>query len=112
VTVGHLAEAEGARAAAAPAQTGSLGLAVEPLPPDRARALGLGSGGVLVRDVEDGSPAAAAGIQRGDVIAEVDRRPIAGVEDLRRAVARHAKGSPALMLVHRDGGALYVAVVA
>jgi len=112
VTVGRLAEAADARASAAPARTGSLGLAVEPLAPEKARELGLASGGVVVRAVEDDSPASTAGIQPGDVIAEVDRHPVTGVEDLRRAVARHPKGSPALMLIHRDGGALYVAVVA
>ena len=108
-TVGRLAEAEDARKAE-PARASSLGLAVEPLGPDQARELGVGSRGVLVRSVEDGSPADAAGLQAGDVISEVDRRPISGVDDLRRALAQHPKGSPALLLVHRDGAALYVAV--
>ncbi|MBI2525776.1 MAG: DegQ family serine endoprotease [Candidatus Rokubacteria bacterium] len=91
--------------------TGSLGLAVQPITPEQAREMGLGSKtGVLVRGVEDGSRAAGAGIQPGDVIVEVDRHPIGNVRDLRRSLEEHHKGTPTLFLVHRDGESLYLAL--
>ncbi|HEU4658770.1 MAG TPA: S1C family serine protease [Capillimicrobium sp.] len=38
--------------------------------------------GLLVRDVQDGSAAARAGVERGDVLVSLGGRPIAGVDDL------------------------------
>jgi serine protease Do len=63
-----------------------------------------------VKGVQDGSPAANAGIQSGDVIVEVDHQPVANVSELRRAVDKHAKGTPIVVLVHRNGSSLYAAI--
>ena len=88
-----------------------LGLSVESLTPDLARQLGLSeSRGVIVKGVQDGSPAAEAGIQPGDVIVEADRHPVASVTELRRVVETHAKGTSLLMLVHRNGSSIYAAI--
>ncbi len=55
--------------------TGALGLRVEPLPRDRAGALGLKEGqGVIVSAVQPNSPASEAGIRPGDVIEEAGVR--------------------------------------
>ena len=90
---------------------GLLGLTVEPITPDLARALRLPDDkGVVVRDVQDSSPAAHAGIEAGDVIVEVDRQPVTSAPHMKDLVDRHLKGAPLLMLVHRDGSNLYVAV--
>ncbi len=106
----QLAESE-ERPAAKAAGRGSLGLAVQPLTPEVAKELGLADRrGVLVRDVEDGSPAANAGIRAGDVIVEIDRQPIASVTDVKRVLDRHAKHAPVLFLVHRNDASLYLAV--
>lgn len=52
------------------------------------RAVGLPErDGVLVREVEDGSPASVAGIAQGDLIADVDGRPITSADDLFDALA-------------------------
>jgi serine protease Do len=66
--------------------------------------------GVVVTSVEDGSPAAHAGIRPGDVILEVDRRPVKDVAGLKRLVDSHAKGTPLVMLLRRQDATLYVAV--
>src|SRR6266508_1740308 len=88
-----------------------LGLSVESLTPALARQLGLSeSRGVIVKGVQDGSPAAEAGIQPGDVIVEADRHPVASVTELRRVVETHAKGTSLLMLVHRNGSSIYAAI--
>jgi serine protease Do len=88
-----------------------LGLTVETLTPDVARELGLSdSHGVVVRGVRESSPAEKAGIRPGDVIAEVDHHPVASTVELKRVLGKHAKGSPVVMLIHRDGNNLYVAM--
>jgi serine protease Do len=74
---------------AEPAKTAisAFGLEVQPLTADLAKPLGLPAGlkGVVVSSVKDGSPAAEAGIQEGDVITKVvrDRRiqPLTGVQE-------------------------------
>ena len=89
----------------------SLGLQVEALTPELANQLGLeDTRGVVVRNVKDPSPAADAGIQPGDVVVEVDHHPIASVGEMKRAVAQHSKGTPLLVLLHRKGASLYVAL--
>ena len=84
------------------------GLEVAPL--DRAARQQLGAGprleGVLVRGVERGSAAARAGLRPGDVILEVDRRPVPDVEAFRSAVSR--SGDTVLLLVWRDGRATWI----
>ncbi len=110
VTIAKLAEPEERQAARAGAGP-SLGLAVQTVTPGLAQELGLPErSGVLVRGVEDGSPAANAGVQPGDVIKEIDRRPVTSADELRQAVAAHRPGAPVLFLVRRNGGSLYLAV--
>ncbi|MFQ5695898.1 MAG: DegQ family serine endoprotease, partial [Terriglobia bacterium] len=91
----------------------SFGLAVQSLTPELARQLGFGKAqGVLVRGVEQGSPAGSAGIQPGDIIVEVDHHPVTSVHELEQAMGKHRNGTPILFLVRRNGGNLYVAVAA
>ncbi len=92
-TLGELpsSEDEAGRNASAP-EAGSLGLQVQPVPADRARALGLPDGaGLLVAGVRPGSAAADAGFRPGDVIEEVNREPIEGASALRDAVSAPAR---------------------
>jgi serine protease Do len=87
---------------------GRLGLAVRPIAPDEARELGLqGTGGLLVAEVDPSGPAAAAGIRPGDVIEQVNKKPVKDAAELRAAVK--ASGDvPALVLVSRKDGSLYL----
>ena len=67
-----------------------LGVAVAPsdVAREMRRSVGLPEReGVLVRGVEDGSPAAAAGIQAGDLIVEAGGRPVKDADDLHAALA-------------------------
>src|ERR1051325_6665982 len=62
-----------------------LGLDVRPVTPEIARQLNLPSPeGVVVARVEDGSPAAEAGVQRGDVIREINRQRVRTMADFDR----------------------------
>ncbi len=109
-TVARLEDGEAQAAATEPAGT-RLGLSGRALTPRLAEQLGVRDArGVLVDDVEDGGRAQTAGIAPGDVIVEVDRQPVASVDALQKAIQRHPAGTPLLVLLHREGQSLYVAV--
>lgn len=90
-----------------------LGLAVQPLTPALAKQLGVpDTGGLVVAGVKDGSPAAEAGIQSGDVIVQVNRKPTRTVAEFRQALAAQKPGEPTLLQIHRGDASLFVAVTA
>ncbi|MCE9546649.1 MAG: trypsin-like peptidase domain-containing protein [Planctomycetia bacterium] len=62
----------------------------------------LQEGGVLVLSAENGSPAAQAGLREGDVMIELDDRPVTGVDDLHRLLAPEKIGRAAEVVVLRD----------
>jgi serine protease Do len=66
--------------------------------------------GVVVTAVEPGSAAAEATIQPGDVIREVNRKPIADVEDFANKIEKTKGKEGILLLVQRGQNALYIAV--
>jgi serine protease Do len=102
---------EATQTAGAESNKGALGLSVQSVTPDVARSLGLEQPeGVVVRGVRNDSPAANAGIRPGDVIVAVDRQTVKNVDEMKRALEKHQAGTPTLLLVHRDGGKLYVSV--
>jgi len=90
---------------------GKLGISVEPLTPEIAQELQLkpGTTGVVVDSVDPTSPAVEAGIQRGDVIQEVNRQPVRSADDLRAAVEKSGT-KPALLLLNRRGETIFLAV--
>jgi serine protease Do len=92
------------------AASSRLGLAVGPVTPEIARELELkDTTGVVVMRVQPGSTADEAGVQRGDVIVEVDRTPVKTIQDFEKATAQ-AAGKQVLMRVQRSGGAMYIAM--
>ena len=60
--------------------------------------------GALVQDVQPGSPADNAGLQRGDVIVEVNRHAQKTAADVAKALSDIPKGEDALVLVWSNGG--------
>jgi S1-C subfamily serine protease len=110
VKLRELASTQTAEAVSEPAEGARLGLAVRPVTPEDARQLGLESGkGLLVAEVDPAGPAAAAGIQPGDVIEEVNRKPVTDAAEL-RAAAKSSGDRPALVLVNRKGASLFLAM--
>jgi S1-C subfamily serine protease len=59
--------------------------------------------GVLVLEVVDGGSAARAGVERGDVIVAFDDAPVAGVDDLHRALTVERAGVPVELRLLRRG---------
>ncbi len=86
------------------------GLGVMELTRDIVRQLDLSSGerGVVISDVDEDSPAGEAGLRRGDVIEEVEHRPIRSLMGFNSAVRRAAGLRTVLLLVNRAGKRSYV----
>jgi serine protease Do len=88
-----------------------LGLRVAPIPESMRRRLGLDAGGLMVSDVELGSPAGESGIRSGDVIVTINNREISQPSDLVEEWAKaRRENRPILLRVNRDGQPLFVAV--
>ena len=79
-----------------------------PLPPRLVQTLGRRAG-VEVVEVVDGSPAAGAGLRRGDVIVELGGEPVEGVGDLQRLMAAELIGRSVAVRVLRGGETISVA---
>jgi serine protease Do len=86
------------------------GVSVENLTPQVARGLKIPAGtmGVIVNEVSPSSDAAAAGLRQGDVILEVNRRPVKNVAEFEASVKNSKDGT--LLLVNRDGRTIYIGV--
>nr|WP_246099198.1 DegQ family serine endoprotease [Tepidimonas sediminis] len=83
---------------------GRIGVAIEPVDKELAESLGLPqAGGALVRGVEEGSPAAKAGLEPGDIILRFDGKAIDKSVDLPRIVGNTRPGTQAKVEVWRRG---------
>ena len=84
-----------------------FGMSVQTVTPELAKALGLDKAqGVIITGVEPGGPAAEAGLNRGDVILEVNHREVKSVEDFRQAVSE-TQADAVLLLVWREGNTFF-----
>ena len=92
-------------------ENGKLGLTLQPLTPQVAKQLGLAadSGGLVVMDVDPSGPAADAGISRGDVILEINKKAVNSVADIQSALEK-SNGKPILLLVNSRGRTVYLTV--
>lgn len=92
-------------------ERGWLGVSVQDLTFELAKKSGLDkSGGALVAEVTNGSPAAQAGLKAGDVILEFNGKPVPDAGFLRNSVAASRPGTKAEMAVWRDGKKMKVSV--
>ena len=90
---------------------GWLGVAIQPLDSDMAKALNLPeNSGVLVSDVSKDTPAAKAGVRRGDVIVSVDDRKVRTTGELRNAIAASGANRAVKLKILRDGKELQLTV--
>lgn len=111
VNVGEMPEERRQAAVGGGTSGGELGLAVQPLTPEMARRLGLANAaGVVVSEVEEGSPADEVGIQRGDVILEVNHHKIANPQEYQAAIAQAGDRPSVLFLIRRGADTMYVAL--
>jgi S1-C subfamily serine protease len=103
-----------------------LGVQAYPVAGDLARALRLpGTGGLLIQTVEEGSPAAEAGLRGptgsviagmvqigigGDLITEIDGKPVETQDALRRALNQKRAGDKLALTIFRGGKTLRIVV--
>jgi len=88
------------------------GVDVQELTPDIAQQLNLPAGvrGVVVTSVDPASAAAAAGLNRGMVIQEVNHKPVNNVREFKQALASAEKDSQVLLLVNQGGVTNYMVI--
>jgi serine protease Do len=93
------------------ASTG-FGITMGPLTPDVMRRLRVPNDteGVVVTGIEQGSPAFRAGLQRNDVILQVNRHPVSSPSEAGKLLAAVPDGSTAFMLILRAGQETFVTV--
>jgi serine protease Do len=111
VTLGEQSEKSEASTSEETGGAALQGVQVQNLTPAIARDLGLSTNtsGVVITSVDPSAAAATAGLQRGDVIQEVNRKPVRDVMEYRRALAE-SNNQPILLLVNRDGATHFVIV--
>lgn len=108
VEVGELKEEETVVAG----READYGLRVQTLTPQIAESLDLqpGTKGVIITAVEPGSSADDAGLRRGDVILEVNRKPVENESEFWRELRKAGKEQSVLLLVRRADGTLFLAM--
>src|SRR5688572_20953501 len=92
-------------------ESGKLGLSLQPLTPESARQLNVpeGTEGMVVTEVDQAGVAAEAGISRGDVIMEINRKPVTSIEAVQSALTS-AGDRPILLLISRGGQVVFLTV--
>ena len=114
VKLGDLNNTNGGEVAGAAEHKGRWGLSLGDLDQNARQELqqeganqGVNVHGAIVNSVVPGSPADNAGISQGDVIMEVDRKPMHSASDVAQALGSVAKGQDALVLVWSNGGTTF-----
>jgi serine protease Do len=91
---------------------GFMGAGIQPLDDDLARAFKLPrKHGVVIGSLEDGGPAAAAGLRPGDVVTHFNTRRVTETQELLLAVAESPVGKPVTVQYVRDGKATSTSLV-
>jgi serine protease Do len=89
-----------------------FGMTLDSLTAEAGRRLGLpaGSTGALVTDLDPSGAAARAGVAPGDVILEVNRRPVRNATEAVRELQNVEAGEPAFLLLWRRGSEIFLTV--
>ena len=88
-----------------------LGITVQELTPKLAESLGINEKqGLIITDINAGSAAAEAGIQRGDIILEINREKIENLAQYKQAMQAAQGKKSILLLIKRDKNTLFVVV--
>jgi serine protease Do len=90
---------------------GRIGVQIDQVSKEVAESIGLGKPtGALVRGVEDGSPAAKAGLEAGDIITRFEGKVIEKSSDLPRQVGNTKPGTRATLTIFRRGATKDVSI--
>jgi serine protease Do len=109
VTVGELEEETRMATTTTPEIEDSFGLSVQELTPELAESLSLkGEKGVVVTNVKRGSPAHEAGLQRGNLIQEIESQRVESMDDYNRMMRESSSNKQILMVIKHRGHTRYV----
>jgi len=109
VKTGRLPSDDAALVASASPAKGKWGLQLQELTPQLSRQLGLDTDkGLVIVGVVPDSPAAAAGLRQGDVILEVNRKPVDSIAQAKKRLQATDDENSALLLVQRGEGKFFV----
>jgi serine protease Do len=110
VTIAKRPAGETALAGGKEEEQGPLGLTVGEMKPEIARSLGLDekTKGLVVLSVTPGSTADRAGFQQGDLLLEINRKPLDSMDTLKAELSRIEKGKPVQVLVNRPKSGMIV----
>jgi serine protease Do len=87
----------------------NLGMEVQEITPEMAKNYNLSrTSGVIIVDVESGSPADEAGLAPGDIIVEIDKEPVKDIVTLNNLLAEVKAGQTILFLIDRGGTTIFV----
>lgn len=94
-----------------PGQSGKLGISLVPLTPQIAKQLGVPANteGMAVTEVDRNGVAAESGLLPGDVIMEINRKPVRSAEDVKAALDG-SDGKPVLILFARRNTTNYLTI--
>ncbi len=88
-----------------------MGVSLQPLDKELAEYFGVpDTKGAIIAEVMQGSPAARAGLRRGDIIREIDGQEITTPDDVVKIVQSSKIGQRLAMVVHRNKKAQYITV--
>jgi serine protease Do len=89
----------------------TLGLSVQDITPEIAQRFGIeNTKGVIVTDVADGSQADEAGFNEGDIIRQINRRPVSGTAEFTKMAAALKADKTTLFLVERGDARILLTV--
>lgn len=112
LTVGRMPSEEVQEGKEESLKQGKWGMQLQDVTPEVARRYGLKTAqGVLVAEVQPGSRAAEAGVRPGDVLLEVNRQPVQSVTDVQQVLSKAEEKTQLLLLVQREQGNFFVALV-
>ncbi len=103
-------EGQQGKTAARPKEV-KLGVKLSELTPEVAKEIGIqGESGVLIAEVTPDSPAERAGLQRGDLVTEVNRQPVSKAEQVVGIVSKAKPGDVVVLRIRRGQAAIFVPV--
>ncbi len=112
VKIGKLEEKEAAVEQQAEMKQ-KLGMRVQEITPELAKQLDMEKAeGIIVVEVERGSPSFDANIRKGDIILEIDRIQIKRLEDYEKIINKKKTGETVLLLIRRGDSTLFVTLKA
>ena len=109
VKIGELEDETRIAATTTPEIEESFGLSVQELTPELAESLSLeGQKGVVVSSVSKDSPASGAGLQRGDLIQEIEHKQVENMDDYKRIMQESSSKKQIIMVIRHRGHTRYV----